>query len=223
MYCRMETLIWSAAACTTHRWDPRRSPVKVPDSRTYGTAAKAPDDGRLWLFDTNACRESRHDGTPQLFRTSIRQRPSGVWLESAIRYALVEATSEQAGSGVVPTSSPRFCSSRRFVDISKRCPTGRPAGWPDCAIRWWGAASRCCTTARKRLDSGLAGAISLRLAHGAGRAVRGAGGYAADAVFDPLAHRARGASTAQWPPQHDPHCRGGRLRIGGRVQPRLQA
>jgi AraC-like DNA-binding protein len=38
---------------------------------------------------------------PQLFRTSIRQRPSGVWLESAIRYALGEAMSEQAGSGVV--------------------------------------------------------------------------------------------------------------------------
>jgi AraC-like DNA-binding protein len=38
---------------------------------------------------------------PQIFRTSIRQRPSGAWLESAIRYALAEATSEHAGSGVV--------------------------------------------------------------------------------------------------------------------------
>lgn len=40
-------------------------------------------------------------GLPQLFRTSIRRRPSGAWLESAIGYALNEATSGEAGSGAI--------------------------------------------------------------------------------------------------------------------------
>jgi AraC family transcriptional regulator, alkane utilization regulator len=38
---------------------------------------------------------------PRLFRTSIRQRPSGGWLEGSIRYALGEATSGRAGSDVI--------------------------------------------------------------------------------------------------------------------------
>lgn len=38
---------------------------------------------------------------PPLFRTSVRRRPSGAWLESSIRYAVGEATSGRAGSDVV--------------------------------------------------------------------------------------------------------------------------
>jgi len=38
---------------------------------------------------------------PRVFRTSIRQRPSGAWLEGAIRYALGETTSGRAGSDVI--------------------------------------------------------------------------------------------------------------------------
>ena len=38
---------------------------------------------------------------PTMFRTSIRRRPSGAWLESSIRYAVGEATSGRAGSDVV--------------------------------------------------------------------------------------------------------------------------
>lgn len=38
---------------------------------------------------------------PQLFRTSIRHRPSGAWLENSIRYAVGEAISGRAGSDAV--------------------------------------------------------------------------------------------------------------------------
>ncbi len=38
---------------------------------------------------------------PELFRTNIRQRPSGAWLESSIRYAVDEATAGRPGSDVV--------------------------------------------------------------------------------------------------------------------------
>jgi AraC-like DNA-binding protein len=38
---------------------------------------------------------------PLLFRTNIRRRPSGAWLENSIRYAVGEATSGRAGSDVV--------------------------------------------------------------------------------------------------------------------------
>lgn len=38
---------------------------------------------------------------PRLFRTSIRQRPSGNWLENSIRYALGETASGRAGSDAV--------------------------------------------------------------------------------------------------------------------------
>lgn len=38
---------------------------------------------------------------PQLFRTSIRSRPSGAWLEGSIRYAVAEAASGRAGADVV--------------------------------------------------------------------------------------------------------------------------
>jgi AraC-like DNA-binding protein len=38
---------------------------------------------------------------PRLFRTNIRQRPSGAWLENSIRYALGETTSGRAGSDVI--------------------------------------------------------------------------------------------------------------------------
>jgi AraC-like DNA-binding protein len=38
---------------------------------------------------------------PRLFRTNIRRRPSGAWLESSIRYAVGETTSGRAGSDVV--------------------------------------------------------------------------------------------------------------------------
>lgn len=38
---------------------------------------------------------------PRLFRTSIRRRPSGAWLESSIRYAVGEASSGRAGGDVV--------------------------------------------------------------------------------------------------------------------------
>ncbi len=38
---------------------------------------------------------------PAMFCTSIRQRPSGAWLERSIRYAVDEATAGAAGSGVI--------------------------------------------------------------------------------------------------------------------------
>lgn len=38
---------------------------------------------------------------PRLFRTNIRKRPSGTWLENSIRYALAEATSGRAGCDAV--------------------------------------------------------------------------------------------------------------------------
>lgn len=38
---------------------------------------------------------------PSLFRSGIRRRPSGTWLEPSIRYAVAEAASGQAGSGVI--------------------------------------------------------------------------------------------------------------------------
>ena len=38
---------------------------------------------------------------PRVFRTSIRQRPSGQWLEHSIRYALGEAALDRAGSDVI--------------------------------------------------------------------------------------------------------------------------
>ena len=38
---------------------------------------------------------------PPMFRTNIRRRPSGTWLESSIRYAVGEAKSGRAGSDVL--------------------------------------------------------------------------------------------------------------------------
>jgi len=40
---------------------------------------------------------------PRLFRSSIRNRPSGPWIEQSIRYAVQEAAAGQPGSGAVAT------------------------------------------------------------------------------------------------------------------------
>ena len=40
---------------------------------------------------------------PRLFRSSLRKRPSGPWIEQSIRYAVQEAASGQPGSGAVAT------------------------------------------------------------------------------------------------------------------------
>lgn len=40
---------------------------------------------------------------PRLFRSSLRHRPSGPWIEQSIRYALQEAAAGQPGSGAVAT------------------------------------------------------------------------------------------------------------------------
>jgi AraC family transcriptional regulator, alkane utilization regulator len=40
---------------------------------------------------------------PRLFRSSIRERPSGPWLEASVKYAVHEAAAGQPGSGAVAT------------------------------------------------------------------------------------------------------------------------
>ena len=71
---------------------------------------------------------------PRLFRTSIRQRPAGAWLESAIRYALGEATSGRAGSDVMADKLAEMMfveALRGYVDALPERQTGWLAGMRD--------------------------------------------------------------------------------------------
>jgi AraC-like DNA-binding protein len=65
---------------------------------------------------------------PPMFCTSIRQRPSGAWLEQSIRYAVDEATAGGAGSGVIADKLAEVLfveSLRGYIE----CLPDRQTGW----------------------------------------------------------------------------------------------
>lgn len=77
--------------------------VKVPELATirYGGEGAATTVVCGWFAYERHIASPIMAALPPLFRTSIRQRPSGAWLENSIRYALGEATSGRAGSNVI--------------------------------------------------------------------------------------------------------------------------
>jgi AraC-like DNA-binding protein len=77
--------------------------VKVPELAAirYGGDGAATDVVCGWFAYERHIASPIMAALPPLFRTSIRQRPSGAWLEHSIRYALGEATSGRAGSNVI--------------------------------------------------------------------------------------------------------------------------
>ena len=73
-------------------------------------------------------------GLPRIFRTSIRNRPSGAWLESSIRYAVGEATSARPGSDVVADKLAEVLfveALRGYIDTLPERQTGWLAGLRD--------------------------------------------------------------------------------------------
>ena len=81
---------------------------------------------------------------PRIFRTSIRRRPSGAWLERSIHYAVGEATSAQPGSEVVADMLAEVLfveALRGYVEALPARQTGWLAGLRDPRS---GAAFPCC-------------------------------------------------------------------------------
>jgi AraC-like DNA-binding protein len=77
--------------------------VKVPEltSIRYGGSGAATRVVCGWFAYERDVTSPVMAALPRLFRTGIRKRPSGAWLENAIRYALNEAASAHAGSDAI--------------------------------------------------------------------------------------------------------------------------
>ncbi len=111
-------------------------PLKLPDLGRirYGGRGASTEIVCGWFaYDRGAAR-SMMAALPRMFRTCIRQRPSSVWLEQAIRYAVREAASGACGSHAVTDKLAELLfveALRGFVETVPRESTSWLAGLRD--------------------------------------------------------------------------------------------
>ena len=69
---------------------------------------------------------------PPIFKVSIRDDPSGEWLENSIRYSVDNVDASRPGCGAVLAKYLKFCSSKRCDGISQICLRDKRDGWRVC-------------------------------------------------------------------------------------------
>jgi AraC family transcriptional regulator, alkane utilization regulator len=104
--------------------------IKVPDlnNMRYGGDGDATHIVCGWFAYERDVTSPVISALPRLFRTGLRARPSGAWLESAIRYALSEATSGQPGADVVSDKLAEMLFVEALRGYIESAPD-QPAGW----------------------------------------------------------------------------------------------
>lgn len=110
--------------------------VKVPDLKTlrYGGEGDRTVVVCGWFAYERDVASPVMTALPRMFRANIRARRSGAWLESAIRYAMTEATSGNAGAEAVNDKLAEMLfveSLRGYIDNAPDQHTGWLAGLRD--------------------------------------------------------------------------------------------
>ena len=163
------------------------------------------------------------EALPRMLKAGDPRRNDAGWLGQFIHFAVAEVAEKRAGSESVLTK----LSELMFIDVVRRYiealppqDTGWLAGLKDIRHRQGAVADP--RAPFLQLDHRGAGTSVRNVAHGHGRALRAVGRSPADALSCEMADAGglRDAQARQC--QHGDHCRPDRLRVGGRVQSRIQ-
>ena len=163
------------------------------------------------------------DALPRLFRTGLRARAAGAWIEQSVRFAVSESASTGAGleAMVSRTAELLFLEALRgYIDTLPMDNTGWLAGLRDPQV------GRCLALMHgipwRRLDRQFARGGSEFVAQCSGRALREIRGRAAHAVPEALAHDYRERPAPRGTPRPCADRGDGGLRIRSRLQSRVQ-